>query len=351
MVVYQAQANLFGRSLIAGSFGPPFGHGGGLSHVTVDPAGRLRATPIRTTRPLESATFVCAVADEGGADLYAVERSANRIAMLRWRRAAPDAAEIVGALEVGEAPCHVTVDPARGMGVVSAYGDGSLTTFARRSDGSIHRAVRHVPPLEPEERPRSHVHCALFIGPYVVSTDVGLDRINVWRVEPDGVLTWMSHTMLPAGSGPRHLRRHPSGEMYVVCEGSGAIATLDLREGVSRVTSYVAPPASGSYAARTAGPADAAELAFSDDGRLAFVGMRADDALASYVLDDAGSPAPTGRVRAGRWPRHHVVSGDLLLVAYERSDEVVSFRIDPTSGALQPLGRAAIASPSCLASV
>jgi 6-phosphogluconolactonase (cycloisomerase 2 family) len=55
-------------------------------------------------------------------------------------------------------------------------------------------------------------------------------------------------------------------------------------------------------------------------------------------------------VRAGRWPRHHVVSGDLLLVAYERSDEVVSFRIDPTSGALQPLARAAIASPSCLVS-
>ncbi|MDF2561296.1 MAG: lactonase family protein [Microbacterium sp.] len=334
--------------MIIGSFGPPFGKGGGLASVSVDVDGRMHSVPIRTERPLDSATFLCAVPREDGANLYAVERSSNRVAALRWRRAVPDEAELLDVLDVGEAPCHVAVDPGRGVGVVSAYGDGSLTTFTRQGDGSIHGAVRHVPPLTPAERAVSRAHCAIFAGPYVLSSDLGLDRVNVWHPAADGSLTWLSSAALPAGSAPRHLRVHPSGAVYVVCERSGAIATLAVGDGVAHVTAYVPPSTAGGGDLARAGGASAAELAFSGDGRLAFVGMRADDSIASYVLDGEGLPVWAASSPGGRSPRHHVVIGDMLLVAYQDSDEVASFAISRGSGILRPLSRVTTVSPSCL---
>lgn len=345
MVVYQAQPIEADLSLIVGSFGPPFGRAGGLTHVGVSRDGTMLATPIRTERPLDSATFVSAVPRADGADLCIIERSSSRVTVARWRRSSPAEAEIRGAIPVGEAPCHVAVDPVRGVGVVSAYGDGSLTTFTLGGDGSIGGGARHAAPLTRAERAQSRAHCAIFAGRYVLSSELGLDRVNVWGLEADGALIWLSSVALPKGSGPRHLRVHPSGAVYVICERSGAMATLELGEGVAHLTSYMQNPSA-------VGPdeeagSSAAELAFSDDGRLAFAGMRASDSVVSYVLD-GDRPILTSTMSAGRTPRHHVAVGHVLFVAFQDSDELASFEIDPAHGALRPLRTVATVSPSCV---
>jgi 6-phosphogluconolactonase len=66
----------------------------------------------------------------------------------------------------------------------------------------------------------------------------------------------------------------------------------------------------------------------------------------SGLLTPAGH-TPTG----GKTPRNFAVdpTGRFLLVANQRSDSVVTFRIDSSTGALSPTGHAAeIPSPVCL---
>jgi 6-phosphogluconolactonase (cycloisomerase 2 family) len=39
----------------------------------------------------------------------------------------------------------------------------------------------------------------------------------------------------------------------------------------------------------------------------------------------------------GDWPRHHLVTGNWLHVAHERSDNIATYELDPASGLPGPL--------------
>jgi 6-phosphogluconolactonase len=83
----------------------------------------------------------------------------------------------------------------------------------------------------------------------------------------------------------------------------------------------------------------AAEICLDQEGRHAYVGVRGSNLLS--VLDVAAEgtellPAqdfPSG----GNWPRHHIVRGNWLHVAHERSDNIATFALDPASGLPGPL--------------
>ena len=72
--------------------------------------------------------------------------------------------------------------------------------------------------------------------------------------------------------------------------------------------------------------------------------MRGSNTIATLARAGAGDVlAPVALVDAGvDWPRHHVVVRDTLLVAGQRSDEVVSLTLDLRTGVP---GRCVIASP------
>ena len=70
---------------------------------------------------------------------------------------------------------------------------------------------------------------------------------------------------------------------------------------------------------------------------------------------DSGQLTPTGHVpTGGRWPRHFSIhpSGRFVLVANQRSDSIVPFRLDPETGALSVAGPAiTVPSPACVVPV
>ncbi|MFV0373703.1 lactonase family protein [Microbacterium sp.] len=169
--------------------------------------------------------------------------------------------------------------------------------------------------------------------------------MRLWRAESAG-LALAQAVALPQGSGPRHLVWHPSGHLFVVTE-------------LSREVFALAPDAAGAW--RLVGGAPlapglpdtdtAAEIALSRDGAFVVAGLRGSDALAVLrVGGDGAAFTPVALADAGvRWPRHHVVVRDTILVAGQRSNEVASLGFDERTGAPGRVRHRTVApSPTCL---
>ena len=139
---------------------------------------------------------------------------------------------------------------------------------------------------------------------------------------------------------------HPSGHLHVVTEFSCEIFTLGAgADGRWRLLGGV--PAT---TLRAAGDS-AAELARSRDGEFLYAGLRGSNTIATLRVRGAGERIePVGLADAGvDWPRHHVVVRDTLLVAGQRSDDVVSLTLDVRTGVPGRVrSRAEAPTPTCL---
>lgn len=176
----------------------------------------------------------------------------------------------------------------------------------------------------------SRAHQSAFLpGGLIATTDAGFDLVRFWRPSARG-LTPLSQVMLPRGSGPTHLRYHPSGHLYVVTELSCELFAF-------------APDAAGTWrivaGSRLSPVTDperdlAAGISLSRDAELVYATIRGSDAIAAVrVLDDGSRFEPVALVESGvEGPGHHVVERDTMLVAGQRSNEVVSLGLDLRTG-------------------
>lgn len=287
----------------------------------------------------------------------------------------------------GEIVCHVAVAPDGSFLVADCWGDGTVVRMTLDAAGRPSRPVPapvardpyesaepelpgafdleallrgHAPDGEtvaeatpesaadPEEGPqrRSRAHAAAFLPDgRIATTDLGFDLVRIWRPGAAGLVA-DHEVVLPQGAGPRHMVVHPSGHLHVVTEYSCEVFTL-------------APTPSGRWtivSAASTSPAAAlddaaAELALSRDGEHLYAGLRGSDTIATLRVRGAGDRLdPVALVEAGvEWPRHHVVVRDTLLVAGQRSDDVVSLTLDERTGVPGRVRhRAEVPTPSCL---
>ncbi len=197
---------------------------------------------------------------------------------------------------------------------------------------------------EPERVSRAHAAVFLPDG-RIATTDLGFDLVRIWRPASTG-LRLDHEVVLPFGTGPRHMVLHPSGHLHVVTEfscevftlGTGADGRWMLQSGVS---------ASGLAADGDA----AAELSRSRDGDFLYAGLRGSNTIATLRVRGSGERVEAVALSdAGvDWPRHHLVVRDTLLVAGQRSDDVVLLTLESRTGV--PGGvrhRAEAPSPTCL---
>ena len=249
--------------------------------------------------------------------VYAAAEAAGRIEV--YRRGDGFALERVAAADAGgTAPCHVA---RYGDTVVAAcYVDGNLGVLdaeplalaqVLQSDGSGPHPAQD----------GSHAHATFALdASTILSADLGSDDIHVHAVDA-GRLTRTGSVRLPAATGPRDFLRHPSGLVFVLGELGLTITALNDRLAIV-ATVALAGGEPGDHAAA---------LSTSADGRFVYAGLRGSNRI-SIVAVEGATLRPVGFVDAeGDWPRHHLVDGDLMHVAHERSNSVASFRI-PQNG-------------------
>lgn len=315
------------------------GHGRGIARVTLD-GGAI--TSIRTAAAADSPSFVAT--HPSLPVVYAVEEFAGRIRAFRVADDG-DLDPLGDAYPAGEAVCHVAVAADGRFAVATCWGDGRVLAYELDDAGAIvgraEAAASTDPYRDTAEEPRpSRAHSALFLPDgRVLTTDLGHDTVRIWRAE-GASLERVGETVLPFGSGPRHMALHPSGGVYVVTEYSIEVAVLQpetLR--LAAVVPAIEPYERNGNAA--------AHISFDGD-RHVHVTVRGANVIGVLEVRDAGaSLAPVANVDCGgNWPRHHLQLGDRLYVANQLSEDVAVFRLSdgmPVLDTSVPVG-----SPTCL---
>ncbi len=302
--------------------------------------GAVAAAPSPSWVARHPATGMIYAALEGAGQVQAFRQNAPG----RYTPAGPPVA-------VGESPCHIHV-AADGRSLwVACWSDGRLVRVGLDAEGRLGGSVDLAAASDPwaaDETDRvSHAHQSIAVGAdLVVTTDMGFDLVRFWDAKAGRDTTPRQDVVLPRGSGPRHMLWHPSGHLYVLAELSCELFVL-------------APEPSGHW--RIVGgtqlgvgtlPGDtAAEIAMTADGEALIAGVRGSNTLAALRVRGQGETVqPVALVESGvDWPRHHVVVGDAVLVAGQRSSEVVTLELDERTGI--PRGvrrRAEVPSPTCL---
>lgn len=272
--------------------------------------------------------------------VYAAAEATGRIEVFRRDGELP-LVPVAGAPSGGVAPCHVA---RYGDTVVAAcYVDGTLGVLSAEPLALTQRVEAFgAGPHPAQDGPHAHATFALD-DTTILSADLGSDRVHVHELA-NGHLTRTASLDLPPGTGPRDFLRLPSGLLLVLGELSLEVLVLRWNDGELSIV--------GGAALAGAEPGDhASALSLGPGGRFAYAGLRGSNRISILAVDGETVTAAGSVDAGGDWPRHHVVDGDVMHVAHERSGTVASFRLG-TDGVPALIAPAvAVASPIFLLAV
>lgn len=347
---------------LVGTYTPPAGNGEGILVMELDTGTgslrRLGATQVPNPSfvapsPTHASAYAVSETDIGKRE------EAGSVYSLTLEGGTPI---VTGSVEVGSrGPAHVAVSPDGRHVVVSNYAGGAVSVVSVADDGrlaSLTDVVQHTGHgPDPARQEGPHVHSATFDpgGERLLVCDLGLDLVRVYTLDATGGrLTAIPDLEIrtPPGTGPRHLAFAPDGRTLFI---AGELA--------STLLVYAYEPATGRsellQVVDTVGQAAPpprnypADVHVHPGGNFVYLSNRGLDAIAVFRVDPGAREVtllgndPSG----GAWPRNFALdpSGRLLLAANQRSDVIVPYWIDLTTGRLQPAGSPLdVGAPSCI---
>jgi len=260
----------------------------------------------------------------------------------------------------GADPCYISVDKAQKNVFVANYSSGNLSVLPINADGSLGAVKQNIKDegkgANAARQEGPHVHTAV-LSPdekYVFYSDLSTDKLNVTCYKPSDAqpLTPLAEnlTTVPAGSGPRHIDFTPNHKyVYLITELAGNVFGYEYHGGKLKQIQSITMLPDG-----FTGDVGAADIHVSPDGRFLYASNRgtANDIVTYSINQENGLLTYVDRVSTqGKGPRNFVIdpTGSFLLVANQNSDSVITYKIDKTTGKLNPTGvRLTIGNPVCL---
>lgn len=264
----------------------------------------------------------------------------------------------------GAAPAHLGVTPDGKYVVVALYGGGAYALLPIGLDGrldsvsDLHIVSGKGVHTTRQEAPHPHMVAFDAEGGFVLATDLGTDRLNVFKIEQDKLHLHHQASAEP-GAGPRHVAFDPShARIFVTNELTGTLAVYgyDPATGTVLARDHVvdAPPV------EKPNEPDASAVIVHPSGQYLYASHRAQKAtddpasesVSVWAIDDA-----TGALTlVQRWtegvvfPRALTLSHDgrFLYVLNQKNDDILRLTI-AADGTLSDLLRvAAVPTPVCL---
>ncbi|HPA18786.1 MAG TPA: lactonase family protein [Verrucomicrobiae bacterium] len=318
----------------------------------------------------------CLAVNDGGTRLYCTnetdhvgEANEGTVSALAIDRADGHLTLLNTVASGGAGPTHVSIHPSGRFLLVANYFGGSVAVLPVLPDGQLGAATDikkdegAIGPARPSNAPpgsfafsghdRTHAHMVTAdpSGRFVLHTDLGLDRIFVWKFDGrGGVLApndppWVA---LPPGDGPRHFCFHPNGRwFYCLQEEASTVALFDFDavrgQLTPRQTVSSLPPG-------FAGSNFCSEILISGDGRFIYAGNRLHDSIAIFSVGKTGELTFAGEEwTRGDYPRSFNLdpAGQFFYCCNQRGDNVTVFRVDRGTGLLAFTGHyAPVGNPS-----
>jgi 6-phosphogluconolactonase (cycloisomerase 2 family) len=309
----------------------------------------LALNPARTHLYAANETTTYQVANSGSVSAYAIDRSNGHLTLINTVSSA------------GAGPAHLSVHPAGKHVLVANYAGGTVAVLPLGADGELGSATdvktgqgaigptraASAPPgsfaISGHERPHAHMIASDPAGRFVFASDLGRDRIFVWKFDvPSGRLVDNDppFVALPPGDGPRHFAFHPSGRwFYSLQEEASTIAVFSYDATRGRLT---AKQTISSLPKGFAGTDFTSEIVVTADGRFVYAANRLHDSIAWFSIGEGGVLTLLGEQwTRGDYPRSFGIdpSGSFLFSCNQRSDAVAAFRRDKNTGALAFTGQ------------
>lgn len=252
---------------------------------------------------------------------------------------------------------HIEVARNGGFVVVCHYGGAGTSAIPLHEDGTLQETVSQVrhegSSVDPQRQTRPHPHGIAVSHDcrFACVADLGNDRVEVFRLREGAKLEKSSSSKAEPGAGPRHVTFHPNGKwLYCINELNSTIDLLafDSASGkLSKLQTISTLPKDFT------GDNSTAEVVVHPNGKFLYGSNRGHDSTAVFAIDEK-----SGRLTLveheptqGNHPRFVGLdpTGSIYIAANMNSDNLVSFKIDPDTGSLEPTGhKLAVARPMCV---
>lgn len=249
----------------------------------------------------------------------------------------------------GAHPCHIIVDKAGKHVLVANYTGGNVVAYAIDADGKIGKEtafIQHTGSSVNQSRQKeAHAHSINLdaANRFAFVADLGLDKVMVYKYDAAaGTLTANEpgFATIKPGGGPRHFALSPNGKhAYVNHEMTGHITAFnyDSAKGtLSEIQTISTLPGGNPVQGNST-----AEILVHPSGKFVYCSNRGHNSIAAYTV------APDGKLTyienestRGKTPRNFNIdpSGKFLIAANQESDSLAVFKIDQSSGKLDPVG-------------
>ncbi len=317
---------------------------------------------VSNTDSADNPSFLTVAPD--GKHLYAVneinKNNAGRVSAYAFDAETGNLSFINQQSSGSEHPCHISITKNGKWLTVANYTGGSLAAFPVNKDGSVQPFSQHIihkgKSVNPDRQEKAHVH-ATFFSPdekFLFTPDLGTDRVNIYQfngnaskpLQPAAV----PYLTVDPGAGPRHLDFSPNKKhLYLMEEMGGAVTVYAYNNGAPKRIQRIA-----THPADFKGQPGSADIHLSPDGKFLYASNRGDENnLAIFSIDAAtGKLTNVGyQSTLGVQPRNFMIdpTGRFLLVANQKTNNMVVFKRDPVTGLLQQtLQQIEVPSPVCL---
>ena len=143
----------------------------------------------------------------------------------------------VNSVPIGDGgAAHVSLDKTGKTLFTAQYGGGSVAVFSVMQDGKLTERTQLIDhhggaKVVADRQDASHAHWT-GVSPdnrFVFVPDLGLDQVVVYKLDAaSGKIEAHGKGIVPAGSGPRHMKFHPNGRwIYVLNELSLTVTVFD----------------------------------------------------------------------------------------------------------------------------
>jgi 6-phosphogluconolactonase len=259
----------------------------------------------------------------------------------------------------GSGPCHLAVSDTHNCVLAANYGSGSVVVLPVEADGRLQApsaTVQHRGSSvnrERQEGPHAHFITWDPVNRFVLTCDLGLDKVLVYRLEEHPLSLTPNDApffAVKAGSGPRHLAFHPNGRIAFLLNELSSTLTVceyDGQRGELKEIQTASTLPEGFSGRNTC-----AEVAVDPTGKFVYASNRGHDSIAVFSIDPA-----SGMVRCiqhqsteGKTPRHFAIdpTGKWLLAENQDSDKVVVFSLSAETGRLATTGQSqSVGAPVC----
>ena len=265
----------------------------------------------------------------------------------------------VNSVEIGDGgAAHVGVHPTGKILLTAQYGGGSVAVFRLKSDGSLDTRTQLIEHeggsrVVPGRQESPHPHWTGFSpdGTFAFVPDLGLDQVNIYRVDADTAqLSLHGEAELPPGGGPRHMKFHPSGRwVYVLNELSLSVTVFDYDAAQGSMKSKQTLNTVPKEQLVKEQFKSASEIRVHPNGRFVYSANRGHDTITVFRVNAADGTlnvVEREHIR-GATPRNFNLepSAKWLLAAGQQSHTLGSFAVDETTGELT-FNRSIVSTPA-----